>query len=405
MASVPQFSNYGTNGQSQAFNVTNYLSLFAGSIQGSEASVKVKYRSAGVLSRFSVLIGANTIATSATAINFRKNGGAGNMVLSIPAGSTGEFQDLTNTDTITAGDDVNCQIVTPNTSGSITIRAISTVYAATTDTVVRYSTRHGFNNSNGITQYNSLSGEYIFDTNEANVQTKFRAAGTIKNLYCEIEANPRSTTTLIRTRINGANGNCLISIGAGVTGQFEDTSNSDTVASGDLICTSYVMGASGELLNPGVTSSIEFVSTASQTMAIAETVAPALAANITRFFGVGGGSHGQATESNTSQKANVAFTASQLNCFVSSNTVVGTSVFTLRKNGANANCTLSIPSLTTGFFEDVSSSDIFTATDTINTQIVTGATGTSLTMATTHLLISIGVDAVTNFNLPLLGVG
>ena len=63
---------------------------------------------------------------------------------------------------------------------------------------------------------------------EGNFQTTFRSGGTASNLYCRISANDRAASTLT-LRIDGGNGNQAVTITSSTTGDFEDTSNTDTI--------------------------------------------------------------------------------------------------------------------------------------------------------------------------------
>ena len=78
-----------------------------------------------ISSKFEVIVGSNTIATSATTVRTRLNGANGALSVSIAAGTTGSFKDSSNSDTIAVADDYNFQIVTPATSGTIGIRMIT----------------------------------------------------------------------------------------------------------------------------------------------------------------------------------------------------------------------------------------------------------------------------------------
>ena len=53
-------------------------------------------------------------------VRTRENGASGGNVNSINAGTTGQFEDTTGSDTLTATDDINYQFLTNGTSGAIT---------------------------------------------------------------------------------------------------------------------------------------------------------------------------------------------------------------------------------------------------------------------------------------------
>lgn len=79
---------------------------------------------------------------------------------------------------------------------------------------------------------NCLMG--LHTTTEANVQTPISIAGVSSNMYVNVWANSSGSSTPIRSRKNGADGNMLITVGAGATGRFFDNSNTDTLSPGDV---------------------------------------------------------------------------------------------------------------------------------------------------------------------------
>lgn len=109
----------------QLFNVTNYSNPGRLSTPTTtEANAQFKSRLAHTARSLQASVSANTIATSATVIKFRKNTADGNQSLSYAAAETGAKVDASNTDEIADGDVYNYQIVTPNTSGTFTLRFV-----------------------------------------------------------------------------------------------------------------------------------------------------------------------------------------------------------------------------------------------------------------------------------------
>lgn len=400
MASFPLF-NYMATGIVAAFNSTSYFQAFP-TLSSTESDRKIKYRSAGVMSKLEVIVSANTIATSATTVRNRLNGANGNLSVSIGAGLTGSFTDASNTQTIAAGDDYNYQVITPNTSGSITVRCANTVFAATTNTVGKYINRNAVRSAT-TPFYEVMAGGSVTGTVEANAQVKAKTAGTAKNLFSNVVSNSSAATTTIRFRKNGGNGNMVISIGAAATGQFEDTSNTDSVAVDDLINYVTTKGDANSM-TWGICTACEFETTDSTGLIIEGQSGGTVNANLTRYIGIGSDGGADATEASVGGLAQVAGTYSKLACFITANTVVGASTLKFRKNAGNGNQSVSITSLTTGFFEDASNTDTVATTDTIDTQLITNTVGTSLTLLLSSMKFSSGVATTTKF-LTLLGVG
>ena len=71
---------------------------------------------------------------------------------------------------------------------------------------------------------------------ELNIQSPLASAGTLERMAVQINANGQAGITIWKIRINGADGNQTISIPASTTGFFQDVTNTDTTAVGDLVC-------------------------------------------------------------------------------------------------------------------------------------------------------------------------
>ena len=124
----------------------------------------------------------------------------------------------------------------PPAQCSLTIFSVLFESSTTTDTVCRLSTSGSAANytTASVSRYNGIvGGQTASAGSEIQNKCKIRKAATGKNLAVYVSANARTTDTLVRTRKNATNGACLITIGPGATGWFEDTTNSDTLAVGD----------------------------------------------------------------------------------------------------------------------------------------------------------------------------
>jgi hypothetical protein len=110
-------------GVAHAFNSTFYYPI-GGSLNSSrsatETDVQLPPRSAVRAFALAVRVSANTIATDATTVTVRKNAADTVLSVSIGAGATGIFENLTNSINFGPDDLMNYAVVTPNTSGSLT---------------------------------------------------------------------------------------------------------------------------------------------------------------------------------------------------------------------------------------------------------------------------------------------
>jgi hypothetical protein len=124
---------------------------------------------------------------------------------------------------------------------------VGIVFSATTGTVTRFEALgSGTKPSLGETDFQPLVGLGSKQLTETTVQFKIKATGTLRNLFANFFVNDTTTAaTTITTRKNTAAGGQSISIGAGLTGMFEDTSGTDSVVSGDLVNYQTAVAAGG----------------------------------------------------------------------------------------------------------------------------------------------------------------
>lgn len=386
MTALPQYNSLNL-GLVIAFNTNTFFQNFTAA-STTETDKQVKWRIAGICNRLQVVVSANTIATSPTTVRTRVNAGNGNQSVSIPAGSTGSFTDMTNFDSIASGANFNFQIVTPNTSGSITIMQANTLFAASTNSCIKYIERNSSFANTSTTNFCAINGGFLFST-EPLVQTKMKTAGTLQNFFINIVSNTAVDTTTYRTRKNTANGNQVIALSANATGQFEDLSNTDSVAVNDLVATDITTGPVSGVITMGVTSALDFITTTGASTIIQGDAGNLTNAALTRYVRIGMCGWADTTEPTSQALAMVPATLSSMCINIFSNTLTATSTFKFRKNGANGNQTISISAGVTGFLEDASNTDTVIPTDLINYQLITGGTGTSIRVAITSMMMAV----------------
>lgn len=389
---------------SQSASATQYYPVMSGGrLQGdigtTEANSAVTHRTAGVLSNLYARISANDRDTST--IRVRKNGTTdGNQSLSVTGSTTGEFEDASNTDAVTAGDTWVYSVVTGSGGTTFILRMLTSIFAATAGTATRTGgCQHtGRTLSASSTTYWPFAGDVrLNNATEANTQVLVRSDGTLRNLVVICTTAPTNPAT-VRTRKSGANGNLSVSVNG--TGTFEDATNIDVVASGDLCNFQIVTGASTQAVI--TLAAVDLVTTNGASILInANQTTNTIAASVTGYYAVAGGGT-STTETDQRADANFAFTASNLYINVPTNTVTATSTLRLRINGVDGNQAASITASTTGIFEDASNTDAVVATDEINYQIVAGATGTSLVTANIGMMAKVATAPRTR---SLLGVG
>lgn len=354
---------------------------------GTEVQREVTWHTAGTLSNLYVRITANAANTAADII-VRKNQADTTLTVSIGIGATGVFEDTTHTVSVADGDELCYKNLNPG-AGTYTMSVLSVVFDATTGCEARHTVEGYSITTASSTLYIQISGDRSGTTGtESNVETTLKKPVTAKNGFVFIASNARTTTTTWTLRKSLADTAVVLTVGAGATGIFEDTANSISYAVDDEIDWKIISGAGTEALSFH-SLAISLVSTNNVGVIAAGSVGASadlvVNANLTRYITLGGSFMVDTTEANTKQKLRFATTLSNMTIRISPNTVTANTTFTLRKNGAAGNQTITIGSGATGFFTDTTNEDNVTATDELNYELVTGATGTSLTIRTTTI--------------------
>lgn len=334
-----------------------------------EADVQITHHVPGILSNLWVFVSANSQTTTVT-IRTRKNAGNGAQAISVLTTATGEFEDTTNTDIVSDTEKWNYQVDASAGANTITIKMMSILFAANTTTSERLacvgSTTFA---SASVSSFMQLCGLLTtFNSTENRSESRFNTSGSLKNLFVYISANARTTATTFRTRKNTANGAQSVSVGNIATGVFEDTTNTDTIVTEDLVNFGIATGTGTQTITIKVLA-VDFV-TGNNTFQFACGDCNA-GGNVNQAqtfnFPISGNSNlATATENNVAADTNLAFIGSNLTCFVRTNTLSVTLTARLRVNAANVNQSIAILTTTTGMFEDAVSTDNVAQPDEIN---------------------------------------
>lgn len=203
-----------------------------------DAETRCEMQVGGTFELLRTYIHANSYATLAATLDLRKNGADGNQSISITAATTGYFEDNTNTDTFVAGDDMNYEATGPAESGTIDFQFIAVNSDNTADAFDLIGS-HGRSESGVGTDGNvPICGDAAWteaDDNASNIEFPFDC--TFSDLRFYLITNSGSDVVDFGMDIAGSNGSGSISAasGAGTTGLFSDTSNSETSTAGDAI--------------------------------------------------------------------------------------------------------------------------------------------------------------------------
>ena len=399
MATV--LNQIGNPTSSIAASTTNFYGIVANSrfSATTEANITTIWRTGGTLSNLYINILTNDRAAST--FRTRKATANANLVVSITGSTTGKFEDTSNTDTVTAGDDWHVSLATGAGGTVFTVKIISVLFSATTNTVSMI----GGAASTSVATASATNpgplyagGAYTAGATDANVGITLRTAGTGKNLFVYVGSNARTTTSTFRSRVNSGFGNLTLDVAGGTTGSFQDIANSDVLASGNLINYSLTTGTGTESISYR-TVAIDFETTnGNSQFVVGANSGLSQSAGVTTYYAIAGALVADTTEANQVAETNLAFTASLLQCNISANTIVLDSTLTLRKNSGAANQTVTITALTTGIFQDTTNTDSILASDTLDYEIVTPSTLTAITIRSISLL---GDSTVASASVPI----
>lgn len=186
----------------------------------------------------------NNARSTATVMRSRINGADGNLAVSVPGGSTGIFEDLSNSDSIAVDDKFNYSITTGLGTGAVQLEMIKADFETTDDNgIITTNYVFGTAPAAGVTNYVNIGGTLIVNATETYEKLKLREDFTFSLLCARVSANTLSGTLTIRLRKNSANANLVISVAAGTTGWFEDTTNTDSCVGTDEVNYSIVTAA------------------------------------------------------------------------------------------------------------------------------------------------------------------
>lgn len=330
-------------------------------------SFQNKSYNGGTFSGMWVYIPSNTRVTD-TLIRFINNSVVGNQILTIPAGATGFFADITNTDTVAAGDEYAIGVTFPVGGYTINISQLGMLYDDSSGNYVSKYCGSGTAALNNLTRYTGMasnSGAAAVAATEGTQQTTIKAAGTIKNLAIRSYANSHTSDFTYTVRVNGVNSGLTVTVPASTLGLFEDTSNTVAVVAGDLVTIETKAGASTGTLNSVIGLDYESSELATVTGSLSGSLA-----------GITPGSN-KYYRTNCSGATNLLQIQAQLyitgtitiknpRVRIWSNNHNATSTWTLQKNGVDTAVVLSVPATTTGEFVDSVNTVDVVAGDLVN---------------------------------------
>lgn len=394
---LPIFSQNGVAGTADTYQ--GLSNSYSGGNATTEANVEQKWYDSGTISYLTVYVTANA-AGSTNTVYLRVNGANGNQSVAISAGATGEFIDSTNTDTWADGDKLG--IFYDKTAASTTISYVGAHAKPDSGAVMKLSCVGATTwTTNSTARYAPLSGDAGYSsavggTENATVQMPFDCAGTLENLNCYVSANSRAAAATLFVRKNGANSSLTLSLTAGATGLFADTTNSSSISSGDTANYSINLNAGGGSITTQYIS-CDFRSTDGKTMAFASNVLASAGVlnGVTRYGPILGAIVASGSSTGQRIKMRCSGTISKLRVYCSANTGSTNCVVTVRKSGSDQSLTCTVTASTTGEFADTSNSFTFSSGDDLDIKYVRSAGSGTTSLMRIGMLME--VDNVSSF--------
>jgi hypothetical protein len=355
-------------------NLTTYIHLGTPLTNSTESSTEAAVRDALTMRNLKARLPSNAV-TAASSLTLRKSLADSALTMAVASDTAGDFADTSNSVAFADTDEFSFKVATGDdpVSGSMGISGWS-VELEPADSLLCLSLMQAagpssFNTASTV-YYQALNGASTSVlTSEGPQQMAAGFAGTWRNGRVRVSSNGRAQATTWRSRKNGADGSQTITVAGSATGTFEDTSNSDTFAQGDLLNWSITTGTGSGTISSQSTG-CTLVSTTGHWQFMAYNVATvAYPTAATRYTAVSGRVALGVTEADYQQAAPFAFSASRLSCVVSSNAANGATSVTFRKGTADTALTFTIASGATGTFSDTTNEVAIAAGDKVGIEV------------------------------------
>lgn len=351
-----------------------------------DADLRAIARSAYTLAKLLIRVLVNDTTADSTARS-RNQGANGNQSATVGAGLTGTFQDTVNTDAIASGDAFNGSLVVGSGGSQFDLNYLgwTLAHASADDSILMSSAPNGGQSWPTAVRWGFPAGQSVNQTPEDSYALTFRMAATLSNLRVSVDSNTTLVDETLTSRKNLGAGAQTLTVTAGATGGFEDTTNTDSLVAGDEW--DYEMSA-----ETGA-GGIQYQYTQAKCLAThrirATTGNVAFAAD--SFMHVEGNNQAVLGAESTSQaEVRAGFNAEFGYVRVPTHGATSGVDFFLRKDGANTALTMNAPASTTGTFEDTTNSVALVTGDDYGWFLDHGGGAGSITTS----MVSLSGDAV-----------
>lgn len=251
----------------------------------------------------------------------------------------------------------------------------------------------GFVQDNYQVGYSPMYGDYDIFVSEADMQVEIPGEYTIQDLAVRVVSNTLTTDSYIVSRINSTNGTVTVTIPAGETGTFKDTTHSDSVSAGDLFCWMVTMDDTTDLeisyISCSYTGAYPIIASCRAAVSLNSIID-----NDTTYMNASG--YMLASTTNTSMPF-FTFTdtvLSDMRFYINSNGLSENATVTVDVNGVTGNQSLIIPAGETGAFQDDTNTDTLSAGDYWYYTAVVPFGGTSAKLQPSQITSSANVQMI-----------
>lgn len=231
-------STFPAAGSASTLYRTQPIGSISAAFSTSDTNIWEPCRSAGTLHHFYIVASANTRVTDSTAgvrLNATTNG---NQVVTVPASTSGTFEDVTNTDTLTNSTNFAYYVQTGTGAGSLTVRRLGCMFNSNGNyydsmTAAQSSIARSLNGTN----YSRIIGALFYTTTESDAQVRMPFAG--RSSHLRVHSQGVNSIVTVKLRKNGVDGNQSVSSLATGSGVYEDTTSHDDFIDTDLLALSW----------------------------------------------------------------------------------------------------------------------------------------------------------------------
>ena len=206
-----------------------------------EAHAQSKMQYSATLRNLYIRITSNS-RTTTTTYRTRKNGANGNQSIAVGSGQTGSFEDIVNTDSVVSGDLICLSKTNSTGTQGQGCTVFQVDHQTTTDPgtgLLILSNSGSTTMSEPLTRWQLIAGSATNFASSAStesfLQIKVKSAFIFKGLAVLAGTNAINATSVFTLRKNSTDTSLTASVPSTSTAWAQDTTNTVTVASGDLI--------------------------------------------------------------------------------------------------------------------------------------------------------------------------